>query len=170
MKKYLPAILLVVLGLATRFVSHAPNFTAIGAVAIFAGRYLPKKYALTIPMLAMLVSDIFIGFYSLPIMISVYLSFAIMTIVGYCTQNKSFKTVAGGTILGSIVFFLITNWAVWAFGTMYSTDITGLLSSYVAALPFFRNQLLADTLFTTVLVGGYELTLQYVKKLQPQNV
>lgn len=163
MKKYIPAVLLILLGLSTRFAPHLPNFTAIGAVAIFAGRYLPKKYALTIPLLAMMVGDIFLGFYSLPIMLSVYLSFAVMTIIGYYTTQKSLGKVALGTISGSIIFYLVTNWAVWAFGTMYTSDLSGLLQSYYLALPFFRNQLLADIAYTTVLVGGYETVTRLAK-------
>lgn len=169
MKKYLPAVLLVILGLATRFVPHLPNFTAIGAVAFFAGRYLPTKYSLTIPLVAMLVSDLFIGFYGLPIMLSVYLSFALMTVIGYTTQEKGWKKIATGTILGSTMFYLITNWAVWAFGTMYSLNLSGLITSYIAALPFFRNQLLADVFYTTVLVGGYEFIRQLTTQIQTQK-
>lgn len=170
MKKYLPAILLVVLGLATRFVPHLPNFTAIGAVAFFAGRYLPKKYSLIIPLAAMLISDLFIGFYSLPIMLAVYLSFTVMTIIGFTTQEKGWKKIATGTIVGSTIFFLTTNWAVWAFGTMYTSDVSGLMASYAAAIPFFRNQLLADIFYTTVLVGGYEIIQQLTtNKLQTQK-
>jgi len=169
MKKYLPAALLIALGLATRFVPHLPNFTAIGAVAFFAGRYLPSKYSLTIPLVAMLISDLFIGFYALPIMLSVYLSFALMTTVGYITQNKGLKKIAVGTIAGSTIFYLVTNWAVWAFGTMYSPNLNGLFTSYIAALPFLRNQLLADIFYTTVLIGGYELTQQFIAQIQAQK-
>ncbi len=169
MKKYLPAALLIILGLATRFVPHLPNFTAIGAVAFFAGRYLPTKYSLTIPLAAMLVSDLFIGFYGIPIMLSVYLSFALMTMVGYTTQNKGWKKIATGTIVGSATFFLITNWAVWAFGTMYPSNLTGLAMSYFSAIPFFRNQLLADIFYTTVLVGGYEMIRQLTTQIQTQK-
>jgi len=169
MKKYLPAILLISLGFATRFVPHLPNFTAIGAIAFFAGRYLPTRYSLTIPLIAMLISDIFIGFYGLSIMLTVYLSFALMTIVGYTTQNNGWKKIVVGTIVGSTLFYLITNWAVWAFGTMYSSDLSGLFASYFTALPFFRNQLLADIFYTTALVGGYEFTQQLITQIQTQK-
>ena len=169
MKKYLPAVLLLVLGLTTRFIPHLPNFTAIGAIAFFAGRYLPTKYSLTIPLAAMLVSDLFIGFYGLPIMLSVYLSFTLMAVIGYTTQEHGWKRIAIGTIAGSTAFFLATNWAVWAFGTMYPANLSGLITSYVSALPFFRNQLLADVFYTTILVGGYELIKQLTSQIQTQK-
>lgn len=164
MKKYLPAILLIILGILTRFVPHLPNFTAIGAIAIFAGRYLPKKYALIIPLFAMLVSDIFIGFYSLPIMFSVYFSFAVMNIIGYATRQKNITFSVGGAIIGSIIFFAITNWAVWVAGTMYTHNLSGLATSYYLALPFFRNQLIADIFYTIIMVGGYEMAMKLVKQ------
>lgn len=168
-KEHLLAALLIILGLATRFVPHLPNFTAIGAVAFFAGRYLPAKYSLTIPLAIMLASDLFIGFYGLPIMFSVYLSFALMVIIGYTTQQKGWKKIATGTIIGSTIFFLVTNWAVWAFGTMYNANLNGLITSYFAALPFFRNQLLADIFYTTVLVGGYEFIQLFTTQTQLQK-
>ncbi len=117
----------------------------------------------------MLVSDLFIGFYGLPIMLSVYLSFTLMAVIGYTTQEKGWKKIATGTVVGSTIFFLVTNWAVWAFGTMYPANLTGLFTSYFAALPFFRNQLMADIFYTTVLVGGYEYIRQLTTQIQTQK-
>ncbi|OGH87645.1 MAG: hypothetical protein A3J93_03950 [Candidatus Magasanikbacteria bacterium RIFOXYC2_FULL_42_28] len=167
MKKYLPIILLIVLGLSTRLLPHLPNFTAIGAVAIFAGRYLPRRYALVLPLTAMFISDLFIGFYSIPMMVAVYSGFALMSYLGARTQNYGWQTVAGNTIVGSFLFYIITNWAVWAFGTMYPHTLTGLTTSYYLALPFWRNSLMADMFYTVVLVGGYELCLLW---LQSTNI
>jgi len=160
-KKYLPIILLITLGIVCRFLPHPANFAPIGAIALFGGIYLPKKLAIILPLIAMFISDIFIGFYSWPIMLSVYLSFVITTMIGMrVRENKKFRTILGGTILGSILFFLITNWAVWAFSAMYASDISGLLTSYYMALPFFRNSMLGDLFYTSVLVGGLEFTLK----------
>lgn len=65
--------------------------------------------------------------------------------------------VIGGTTLGAIIFFLLTNAAVWAFGTMYPHTLSGLMESYTMAIPFFRNSLLGDIFFIGILVGGYEV-------------
>ncbi|OGH94389.1 MAG: hypothetical protein A2538_01140 [Candidatus Magasanikbacteria bacterium RIFOXYD2_FULL_41_14] len=159
MKKYLPILLLIILGISTRLLPHLPNFTAIGAVAIFAGRYLPKRYAVILPLMAMFLSDIIIGFYSISIMIAVYAGFAVMVYLGQRTQNTGWKTVATNTVVGSLIFYLLSNWAVWAFGTMYPHTLAGLSLSYFMGLPFFRNSLLADMFYTAVLVGGYEMSL-----------
>jgi len=158
MKKYLPIYLLLILGVLTRFLPHMANFTAIGAIALFGGLYLPKKWAVIAPVTIMFASDIFIGFYSWQIMTSVYIGFIIMGLIGLkIRKNKKFSTVLGGTLVGSAIFFLLTNLAVWIFGTMYTHNLSGLMQSYYMALPFFRNSLMGNLFYATLLVGGYEL-------------
>ena len=147
------AILLIIVGIATRFFPHPANFTAIGSLALFAGLYLPKKWALAVPLGAMLLSDLFIGFYNWKIMTLVYLSFAVVVALGLLVRkHKRFSTIVAGTLAGSLLFFAITNAAVWAFGTMYPKTITGLAQSYIMAIPFFKHSLLGDVFYTTLLV------------------
>ncbi|MDP2709568.1 MAG: hypothetical protein Q8O93_06055 [bacterium] len=163
MKKLLPAIVLIALGIASRFLPHPANFAPIGAIAIFAGLYLPKKWAIVLPLAAMFFSDLFIGFYAWPIMASVYASLIVMGLIGLAIRkNKKLSTVLGGTILGSVIFYLLTNGAVWAFGTLYPPTAAGLLQSYYMAIPFFRNSLLGDLFYTGVLVGAYEASLAFI--------
>ncbi|MBI2436321.1 MAG: hypothetical protein HYV41_01065 [Candidatus Magasanikbacteria bacterium] len=151
---------LIIFGLSMRLLPHPANFTPIGALALFGSLYLPRRWALIVPLGALLLSDAIIGFYSSKIMISVYLSFALVGFIGlWVREHKSFTTVFGGTVLGSIFFFLITNTAVWAFGTMYTLDFSGLMQSYYMALPFFRNSLLGDLFYTAVLVGVVEMVM-----------
>jgi len=167
-KKYLPVILLIVLGVLCRFLPHPANFAPIGAMALFGGIYLPKKLAIGLPLIAMFASDIFIGFYSWPIMLSVYLSFVLMAVIGLqVKKNKKFHTILSGTILGSLLFFLITNAMVWAAGTMYTKNLCGLLTSYYLAIPFFRNSLLGDLFYIGILVVGLESIYLKNKKLCP---
>lgn len=160
MKKYLPAFILITLGIAARFLPHPANFAPIGAIAIFSGIYLPKKWAIILPLAAMFFSDIFIGFYAWQIMLAVYGGFMIMGLIGLqIRKNKKLSTILGGTILGSVIFYFLTNFAVWAFGTLYSHDLSGLAQSYYLAIPFFRNSLLGDLFYTGALVGAYEVSL-----------
>lgn len=158
MKKYLPIYLLLILAVATRFLPHAANFTAIGAIAMFSGLYLPRRWAIVGPLLAMFTSDIFLGFYHPITMLSVYISFILMTGIGIAVRkNKNIATVLGGTLLGSLIFYLITNLSVWVFSGMYTHTLSGLLQSYYLALPFFKNTIAGDLTYVTLLVGGYEL-------------
>lgn len=163
MKKYLPAFILITLGIAARFLPHPANFAPIGAIAIFAGIYLPKKWAIVLPLAAMLLSDLFIGFYAWPIMLSVYAGFVVMGLIGLAIRkNKKVSTVLGGTVLGGVIFYLVTNGAVWAFGSLYPHTVAGLMQSYYMAIPFFRNSLLGDLFYVGALAGAYEASLAFM--------
>lgn len=165
MKNHIIIYLLLILGIVTRFIPHPGNFTAIGAIALFGGLYLERKQAFWLPIIAMFVSDIFIGFYNPYVMASVYIGFALTVFLGQYLKNKiRLVNVALAALAGSVIFFLLTNTAVWAFGTMYTHNLSGLLESYYLALPFWRNEILADLFYSGVLIGGYEM----IKKLVPQ--
>lgn len=166
MQKNIITYLLIILAIATRFVPHPANFTAIGAIALFSGLYLSRRQALALPLIAMLISDIFIGFYSPYIMGSVYLGFALTVLLGQYLKNKiQFGNIVLGAVAGSTIFFLLTNTAVWAFGTMYTHNLFGLFQSYYMALPFWRNELLGNLFYSGVLIGGYEM----IKNLASQT-
>ncbi len=148
-------VALIALGAAARLLPHPANFAPLGAIAIFSGLFLPRKLALWLPLVALFVSDLFIGFYLWEVMVTVYASVLLTIFVATKIQQK-FAPVVGLTLASSIFFFLTTNAAVWAFGTMYSHDLAGLGVSYMKALPFFRNSLLSDLFYTAVLVGSYQ--------------
>lgn len=167
MKKIIPglAIFFVIFGAALRFAPHLPNFAPIAAIALFGGVYLNKKYALILPLTAMLVSDYFIGFYDLKLMLGVYLSLALMGLIGLLVKNrKNPFTVIGGSVLGSVLFFIITNLSVWAFYSWYPHTLSGLSQCFAAAIPFFRNTLLGDLFYVAILFGIYELITAWVRR------
>lgn len=146
--------LLIALGLTARLLPHPANFAPIGALALFGGMYLPKRQALLLPLAALFISDLFIGMYNPKMMIAVYGSFAVMGYIGMqVRKKKNLSTIIGGTVLGSIAFFLITNAAVWLFGTMYPHTLAGLGQSYTMAIPFFRNSLLGDLFYMGIFIG-----------------
>ncbi|MFA6426896.1 MAG: DUF6580 family putative transport protein [Candidatus Magasanikbacteria bacterium] len=157
-------LMLIVVGISARLLPHPANFSPVAALAIFGSLYLPRKWALVLPLSTMFLSDSIIGFYSWQIMASVYASFIATGLLAlWARKHKTFRTVLGTTIFGSIIFFLATNAAVWAFGTMYVQNFSGLLQSYYMALPFFRNSLLGDLFFVGMLVGLAEFILQKSK-------
>ncbi|MBT4121398.1 hypothetical protein HOE31_00385, partial [bacterium] len=61
------------------------------------------------------------------------------------------------TLALSILFFLATNFAVWFFSPWYSHDLNGLLMTFTLAIPFFKNSLMGNVFFTSVLFGGFEI-------------
>lgn len=150
-------ILLICLGAIARLLPHPANFAPLGAIALFSGLYVPKRLSFAIPLAAMLLSDAVIGFYDIRIMAAVYSSFFLSISIGRMLKNKKKPVfICGGVSVGAIIFFLTTNAAVWAFGAMYPHSLSGLMQSYLMAIPFFRNSLLGDLFFTGILVGAAE--------------
>jgi hypothetical protein len=163
--KYLAAILLIAVAAFSRMLPHPSNFTPIAAIALFGGVYLDKRFAFVVPILAMLASDYFIGFYGG--MYWVYGSFVLIGLIGLWLRNhKKPLLILGGTLASSILFFVVTNFGVWMTpGSIYAGNWSGLIECYVAAIPFFRNTLGGDLVFVAVMFGLYELLLVYVNKM-----
>ena len=142
---------------ASRLLPHPPNFTPIAALAMFGGAsFAEKRAAFLVPLAGLLLSDLVLGFYAItPV---VYGSFALIVCLGFrLRQRQSVWRIAGGAVAGAVVFFVLTNFGVWAFETLYPKTMIGLLDCYVAAIPFFRNTLLSDLLYSTLLFGGLAL-------------
>lgn len=163
--EFLVGAILILLGAISRLLPHPPNFTPISAIALFGSVYFPKKLSLTLPILAMLISDIFLGFYQPSLMLSVYGSFILCLILGFwLKKHKKWHTVLGGSIFCSILFFIITNFAVWAFTSWYPKTIGGFIECYTLALPFFKNSLLGDLFYVTIFFGIYEAAELWIKR------
>ncbi|MCU0679255.1 MAG: hypothetical protein MUC28_02290 [Planctomycetes bacterium] len=157
-EKIIIAIILIAIGVAGRLAPHPWNFAPVAAVALFAGVYLGGRYALLVPAISMLIGDLFIGFYEWPLMLTVYLSYPLIGGMGVAIRRyKSAETVLAGSLVGSVIFFLLTNWAVWQFSPWYAQTWEGLLSCYTLALPFFRHTVLGDLFYAGALFGIYEL-------------
>ncbi len=149
-----------------RLLPHPPNFSPIAAMALFGGAYFNKKaFAFAIPLLAILLTDAIIGFY--PFAFMVYASFAIIVLLGIVMLKKvNTRNVVLASLTASVSFFVITNFGVWALGTLYPKTAAGLLECYIAAIPFFHNSLLGDLLFSGLMFGVYEFVKNKVPALQ----
>lgn len=154
-------IIFFILAVGFRLLPHPPNFAAVGALAMFAGTH-EKGLAKTLwPLSAMLLSDAVIGFYDFRVMLSVYGSFALIALFGqWLKRGASLERFFFASIAGSLLFYLVTNFAVWAFSNLYTKNAAGLLLSYILALPFFRNTLLSDLFFTGAFFAVYALAKQ----------
>ncbi len=159
------ALIFIAIGATFRLLPHAPNFTPIAAIALFGGVYLSKKLALVLPLIAMVISDIFIGVYDQKLMLFVYGSFILCVFIGFWLKNhKKLWTALGGSVAGATMFFFLTNFAVWAFSSWYTKDFSGLIQCYAMALPFFRNTLLGDLFYVAIFFGAYELVGIWVRR------
>ena len=154
--KVLLIALIIFLVSLTRIYPHPPNFTPILALAIFGGAFLPNKItALIIPISAMFLSDLFIGFHSQ--IFAVYGSIILLSYLGNMIEKKNIRNLVISGILGSLIFFIITNFSVWLGGKLYPLNIDGLIQCYIMAIPFFHNTLISTFIFLTVLFAGYSL-------------
>ena len=165
---------LVVLGVFTRLIPHPANFTAIGAVALFAGSYFEKRWlAILLPLIALFVSDCILGFHDL--MLYVYGAFIVVTFLGSWTlQNDKGSSKTGAkasdlvlTSLGaSVIFFVISNFGVWMQSGFYSRSLSGLFECYVMALPFLDRQIFGDLFFSCALFS----VAYYLQKKIPVEI
>jgi hypothetical protein len=145
---------LIVIAAASRLVPHPPNFTPIAATALFAGAtFTDKRVALLIPLVAMILSDALLGGFSF-VTPWIYGSFAAIVCIGFLLSgvNNPLK-IALGALAGAMLFFVVTNFAVWFVGDYYPKTAAGLEACFIAAVPFFRNTLLSDALYTALLFG-----------------
>ena len=174
MKKIAPNFwvitLMVFIAAFVRLLPHPPNFAPIAAMALFGGAYFNKKsLAFIVPLTAMFLTDAIIGFYSYGWV--VYISFALIVLLGILMLKKvSVKNVILASLTASVSFFVITNFGVWALGTLYSKTPAGLMDRYIAAIPFFQNSLIGDLFFSGVMFGVYELVKHKVPALQKVKI
>ncbi len=123
-----------------------------------------RKLAFIIPISAIIISDIFIGFHSM--IWAVYLSFFLVVVLGISMKKLNVGNVLGLSILGSILFFLITNFAVWAQGSFYPSSFSGLIECYYMGIPFFKNTLIGDICFNAVLFSSFSFAESKIPSLK----
>lgn len=155
--------LIIAIAALLRLLPHPPNVAPIAAMALFGGVYLNKKYALILPLLALFISDLFIGFYGAPMMSFVYGSFLLTGYIGlFLKSHKKPSMIIAAALFSSLFFYLITNFGVWLATPLYPKTLSGLLNCYTMAIPFFRNTILGDLLYTGVFFGTYEIVLRFL--------
>ncbi|HEV8610676.1 MAG TPA: TonB-dependent receptor [Thermoanaerobaculia bacterium] len=153
------AVLLILLGALSRLVPHPPNFVAMGAIGLYAGARLPRRWAWAVPLAAMALSDLVIDWGTgrraiTLVRLAVYGSFALMVLAGrrLATEARAGRLAvfASG---GALFFFLTTNFAVWASLGTYPPTLAGLALCYAAAIPWFWSTLAAELAGTAALFG-----------------
>ena len=147
----------ILIAAALRLVPHWPNFTPIGAMALFGGACLGRRaLAFMAPLGALLLSDAIIGFHAgMPF---VYGSVGLIVLLGWAIARRITPlTIAGAALASSVLFFSITNFGTWLAGGLYPSTLTGLATCYVAAIPFFQNTLAGDLAYSALLFGGFAL-------------
>jgi hypothetical protein len=152
--------LLVAIGVAGRWGQPQWEVTPTAAAAVFAGVYFSRiSIALLVPISILVISDLLLPAYnSVPVMIFTY---AVMTapvwLGRWMRGEQRVGAIAGKAVLCGLVpatiFFVVTNFAVWAFQSDYDRSLAGLVECYVAAIPFYRWMLAGDIFYMSVLAG-----------------
>ncbi|HTO36025.1 MAG TPA: DUF6580 family putative transport protein, partial [Flavobacterium sp.] len=161
--------LLILLAAFSRLIPHPPNFTPVGAMALFGAAYFSKRYlAFAVPLLAIWLSDLvlnnvlyaqyFDGFsFFYPGFYWIYSAFIAIGLIGFFLLKKIKPlNIFLASLAASSLFFLVSNFGVWASGVMYPKDFNGLLACYTAAIPFFQNTIVGDLVYCGVLFGLFE--------------
>jgi hypothetical protein len=149
--------LMIGLGAVARVVPHPWNFTPMIALGLYAGAKSQRLWiGAAATMLALILSDAYLGFSRDAFF--VYPAFLIPVLLGrWVHRSEGVATIAAGALFSSLSFFLITNGGVWAIGSLYPHTMAGLTACLAAGVPFYRNQLLGDAIWTVALFGGHYL-------------
>ena len=160
----------IVAAAALRLVPHPPNFTPIGAMALFSGAYLGRRgLAFVAPLAALLLSDLALGFYQG--MGTVYFSVALIVVLGMLALRRTSAPRVGVlAIASSVLFFAITNFGMWLFSGFYPRTLAGLETCFIAAIPFFQNTLAGDLFYAALLFGGFALAERLVPQIRQTRV
>ena len=169
--KYSYPVILILSLAFIRLLPYAPNFTPIIAISIYAGIKFNNKYlALLIPILSMVISDLFIGFHSS--MLAVYICIVMNVFIGiFFIKRFTLLNYMYLSFLGACIFYIVTNFSVWMLSNMYPLTMEGLIMCYLLALPFFQNTLISSLFFgclifyTTIIFDRYfDKKVQFIDK------
>lgn len=172
---------MIVLAALSRLLPHPPNFSPIEAVALFGGAYFANRlWALAVPLLAMLVSDIVLGmvngglyadYFLNAHFAAIYASIVLCGLLGFALRGRvNGGNVLGASLAGSVLFFLLTNFAVWlGADSAVSPVCTKLGACYVAGLPFFQWTVLGTLFYAAILFGGFALLRAKLPQLRAQT-
>jgi len=171
MRNILIGSALILAAALSRLLPHPANFTPIAAMALAGGVYFNKRIALVVPLAALVISDLFIGFHNT--ILFVYGSFILIGFIGlWLRSHKKPLPIFGAALLSSTLFFIVTNFGVWLTGGgwFYPKTWQGLIECYMLAIPFFRNTIAGDLVYTGVLFGLFELAQYALRLLEKKTV
>ncbi len=175
-------VILILLAAFSRVIPHMANFSPLGAIGLFGAAYFTRRWqAFLIPIAATWLSDLFInnviyaqyypsftwfyqGFYWQ------YGSYLLITLAGiFIFRKVNIQRVVGGALASTVIFFLVSNFGVWASGTMYPKDFGGLMTCYAAGIPFLKGTMLGDLFYASVLFGLFAFAQKRIPLLQLKN-
>ena len=164
-KNYLVVIPLVFIMIFSRFITVIPNFTPLISLILFIPLVLKdKRLAMTLIVIAQLLSDFFIGFYDTMIFVYGTYMFIVLLAFKYMIAINFYK-VLSSSVIASIIFYITTNFGVWFAMDLYPTTTSGLMACYIAGIPFLKSMTLSTVIFSSTLFVLFKV----VKKLRPNS-
>ena len=175
--------LIIVLIAGSRLIPHTENFVPVFAMILFAAVHFQNKFqAIAISVGALWISDLYINnwgiyseyhnefiLFSSPFNYLAYILIALLS-VRLFKNTITIQKVLGSSIGVGIVFFIISNFGVWISGTLYPMTFDGLITCFIAAIPFFRSTLTSNILFSFILFGGYYALQNQVRFLKLEHI
>ncbi|MBI3318052.1 MAG: hypothetical protein HYZ90_02760 [Candidatus Omnitrophica bacterium] len=159
----------ILLSVLIRLLPYPWHFTPIVGMGLFAGAHLPQRWAIATPVLAMAAGDLLLGW--LPVHLFGWIAVAGSGCLGFLLRRKrSPLRMAAASVASSTLFYLLSNFGVWLLGCVpgwYPATPQGLAACMAAGIPFYRNGLLGDLLYTGLLFGSYELFLRWITRRSP---
>ncbi len=174
--RFLIVSAVVALVVVARFIPHPWNLTPLVAVALFGGaHFLRARSAFIVLLSALLLSDVilylntyqaFQQFFMYHLVFN-YAAIVLVVALGIWLKSRlTWYNTIGAALAGSLVFFVITNFGSWVWMPEYEKTLSGLMNAYLMGIPFYRNQFVADAIYTFVLFGGFALAERYVAALR----
>jgi len=151
--------ILLIVATLFRLVPHPANFTPLGALILFVSFKYGYKKGLLFGLSAMVISDLFLGFNFTSLF--VYLGFVLYALSAKLIGKKLLGYILAPAV-GSVIFFIVTNLGVFS-GPWYPHTANGLTNCFIAAIPFFRNTIMADLIFTALIFGADYVYNKYAK-------
>ena len=150
---------LILFTVLSKLLPHPYNFTSMGALSLFAGAFLPARFAWSVPIFCLIVSDVVGGFYNPVVMFFVYLGFFVNTFVGtYFLQiNRSVIRITGCGFIAAFIFYVISNFGMWLSGLAYPMTLQGLIECYINGLPYLKNTIGGNIIYSYFLFGTYHI-------------
>jgi hypothetical protein len=157
---------LITLGIAARLMPHPWNASPLTAIALFAGAFGPRRWAVLIPWLCVAVSDLFLGFHQT--MFFTWSGFISIGCLGWWLRSRlNAPRLIAASVCASTLFFLWTNLGVWLVGGLYPASGDGLILCYTAGLPFYRTALVGDLVYSLALFGSFGWVMRRSLSLSP---
>ena len=150
---------LIIFTVISRLLPHTFNFTSVGALSLFAGAFLPMRYAWSVPVFCLVVSDAVTGFYHPLVMLFVYLGFLTNTFVGqyFLQYKRNVLRITTSGLVAAFIFYIISNFGMWISELGYPLTINGIIECYINGLPYLKITIAANILYSYFLFGTYQL-------------